>query len=110
MEALAILERASLMVHPRMLCARYEAFLAHAGDHPSAALVRERLSMLLLEQGLVYSALLQVDAALSALSKDAEEVSDEVTPCSLASADAHLDALSHFLACEPYDGFSEAAE
>lgn len=109
-EALSVLERASTAVHPRLLCARYEAFLAQAADHPSAAGVRERLSMLLLEQGLVYSALLQVDAALSTLAGGVVEQVLSVDPSTLASADAHLDELSGFLLRDRYDDFREAAE
>jgi hypothetical protein len=110
LEALSVLERATTVVPPRILCARYESFLAHAGDDPRASAVRERLAMLLLEQGLVYSALLQVDASLATLGGAVGDVGEIIPTYTAEAADAHLDELARYLEGDPYGGYIEAAE
>lgn len=65
--ALALIERRTPDPERRALWLRYETFLANAPSPEVAADVRDRLIALLFELGHTYSALVQVDAQLAAV-------------------------------------------
>lgn len=114
MKALEQLERALPLLDSRALRTRYEAFLAQAGGHPAAGLVRDRLAALLFDHGLVYSALLQVDASLSELAAsgpawDTVALALRVQHADL-DPDSTLDELERYLASESPYRYAEAAE
>lgn len=85
--ALALIERRTPDPERRALWLRYETFLANAPSPEVAADVRDRLIALLFELGHTYSALVQVDAQLTA-----------VTPCDLT--DSAIEAAYQALLAE----------